>query len=95
MTAKHLTKNTILHKFVFLAAIVAVAMTAAFFICATSQANAETQEGNQAVTNLVNKDNLNAAGTDKANSQINASILETVCLYGEGGDIDLSADGGG
>ena len=46
MSAKHLTKNAISHKLVFLAAVIALAIIAAFSICATSQARAETNAAN-------------------------------------------------
>ena len=47
MNAKHLTKNTMSHKLVFLAAGIALAIIAAFSICATSQAKAETNVSNE------------------------------------------------
>ena len=46
MNAKHLTKNTMSYKLVFLAVGIAIAIIAAFSICATSQAKAETNETN-------------------------------------------------
>ena len=45
MTAKHF-KNTFSYKLVFLAAAIAIAIIAAFSICATSEARAETNEIN-------------------------------------------------
>ena len=41
MKAKHLTKNAMSHKLVFLAVGIAIAIIAAFSICAPSQAKAE------------------------------------------------------
>ena len=46
MNAKHLTKNAISRKFVFLAVGIAIAIIAAFSICVTSQAKAETNNQN-------------------------------------------------
>ena len=44
MKPKHLTKNAMSHKLVFLAVGIAIAIIAAFSICATSQAKAGTNE---------------------------------------------------
>ena len=44
MNAKHLTKNALSRKLVFLAAAIAIAIVAAFSICATSQAKAEEND---------------------------------------------------
>ena len=40
MNAKHLTKNAISHKLVFLAAAIVIALIVAFSICATNEAKA-------------------------------------------------------
>ena len=47
MNAKHQTKNAMMHKLVFLAVGIAIAIIAVFSICATSQAKAnETDNEN-------------------------------------------------
>ena len=59
MTAKHF-KNTFSYKLVFLAVGIAIAIIAAFSICTTSQAKAETNEtnGSLIVTYDLDLDNL-------------------------------------
>ena len=51
MTAKHLTKNAMMHKLVFLAVGIAIAIIAAFSICATSQAKADEPVKNDEIIN--------------------------------------------
>ena len=60
MNAKHVSKNAMSHKLVFLAVGIAIAISAAFSICATSQAKAETNEtnGSLIVTYDLDLDNL-------------------------------------
>ena len=52
MNAKHLTKNAMSHKLVFLAAAIAIAIIAAFSICATSQAKANDIGLNNSINNV-------------------------------------------
>ena len=46
MNAKHLTKNAMSHKLVFLAVGIAIAIIAAFSICVTKSANASIDQEN-------------------------------------------------
>ena len=51
MNAKHLTKSAKSHKLVFLAVSIAIAIIAAFSICATSQAKADEPVKNDEIIN--------------------------------------------
>ena len=51
MKAKHQTKNAMMHKLVFLAVGIAIAIIAAFSICATSQAKADEPVKNGDILN--------------------------------------------
>ena len=52
MNAKHLTKNAMSRKLVFLAVGIAIAIIAAFSICATSQAKANDTGLNNGINNV-------------------------------------------
>ena len=53
MNAKHLSKFSISKKLVLFGAIIAIAIVAAFSICATNLANADVMESNGDLSNVV------------------------------------------
>ena len=83
MNAKHLTKNAMSRKLVFLAAGIALAIIAAFSICATSQAKADDNVANDSIVDSKfyskiesSKTRIYTKNNDKFSADINGRTLK-------------------
>ena len=94
MKAKHQTKNAMPHTLVFLAAAIAIAIIAAFSICATSQAKAEELVKNGDILNsrfLCSSDSAKVIvsfdGDEKTLDFINNNTIGGILESAEMGDM--------